>query len=90
MLDENKLNYKLYMKKMTCIELGGACDLAFEANTFEEMAKMSKDHGTEMFQKGDEAHLAAMNKMMELMQKPEAMEAWFEEKRKVFEALPNI
>lgn len=39
------------MKTMTCKQLGGACDIAFNANTFEEMADMSKKHGMEMFQK---------------------------------------
>ena len=41
------------MKTMTCKQLGGACDLKFHANTFEEIAEMSKNHGTEMFQNGD-------------------------------------
>ena len=43
----------------------------------------------EMFQKKDEAHLKAMNEMQELMQKPEAMKDWFENKKKVFETLPE-
>ena len=30
-----------------------------------------------------------MNEMRELMQKPEAMKEWFENKRKEFEALPE-
>jgi len=41
------------MKTMTCKQFGGACDLAFHANTFEEMADMSKQHGMDMFQKKD-------------------------------------
>jgi len=78
------------MKKMTCNELGGACDMVFEANTFEEIAKLSKKHGTEMFQKGDKPHLAAMNKMMELMKTPGAIKAWMDGKRKEFDALPDF
>jgi hypothetical protein len=31
---------------------------------------MSKQHGMEMFQKKDKAHLKAMNEMQQLMQKP--------------------
>ena len=77
------------MKTMTCKQLGGTCDLEFHANTFEEMAEMSKQHGMEMFQKQDEAHLNAMSKMQELMKAPEEMEKWFDSKRKEFEALPN-
>lgn len=77
------------MKTMTCKQLGGACDKEFRANSFEEIAEMSKNHGTEMFQKGDEAHLKAMNDMKELMQKPEAMIEWFDNKRKEFDSLPE-
>jgi predicted small metal-binding protein len=58
------------MKTMTCNQLGGACDLKFHAETFDEIAKLSKAHGTEMFQKDDEDHLKAMNDMMELMKTP--------------------
>lgn len=75
------------MKSMTCKELGGACDMVFQANTFEEIAQMSKAHGTEMFQKGDEAHLAAMKKMRITMHTPEEMKTWFAEKRRQFDDL---
>ena len=77
------------MKTMNCKQLGGACDKAFHANSFDEMAELSKQHGMEMFQKNDEVHLKAMNEMQQLMQKPEAMEEWFESKRKEFELLPE-
>ena len=77
------------MKTMTCNQLGGACDKEFHAATFEEMAEMSKQHGMAMFQQQDEAHLLAMNAMRELMKEPGSMEAWFEGKRKEFEALPE-
>ncbi len=74
---------------MTCKQLGGACDLEFHANSFEEIAGMSKKHGMEMFQKNDEAHLKAMNEMQELMKSPDGMKEWFENKRKEFNDLPE-
>lgn len=77
------------MKTMTCKQLGGACDLEFHANTFEEIAEMSKQHGMEMYQKGDEAHLKAMSEMQKLMQSPQAMNEWMEDRRKAFEALAD-
>lgn len=76
------------MKTMTCKQLGGACDLEFSADTFEEMAELSKKHGMEMYQKGDQEHISAMQEMQELMQNPSDMQKWFEEKRKEFDALP--
>ena len=83
-----KLN-EIIMKTMTCIQLGGACDKEFHASTFDEMEAMSKQHGMEMFQKGDEAHLNAMKKIKELIKSPEDMKNWFDSKRKEFDALPD-
>lgn len=77
------------MKTMTCKQLGGACDKPFSAGSFAEIAEMSKKHGMEMFQQGHEAHLKAMNEMKEMMKTPEAMQTWFENKRKEFDALPD-
>ena len=80
------------MKKMTCKQLGGACDLEFKANSFEEISEMSKSHGMEMFRKKDKAHLEAMNKMRELMVSADsnAMKNWMKRKKEEFNALPNI
>ncbi|VAX16295.1 hypothetical protein MNBD_NITROSPINAE02-1590 [hydrothermal vent metagenome] len=79
----------LIMKTMTCKQLGGACDKEFHAVNFEEMAEMSKKHGMEMFEKGDEEHINAMKKMMEFMNDPEAMKKWMENRLKEFDALPE-
>ncbi len=74
---------------MTCKQLGGACDQEFIAETFDEIAEMSKRHRMAMFQKSDEAHLKVMSEMQTLMQSPEKMQEWMENKRKEFENLPN-
>lgn len=75
------------MKTMTCRQLAGACDQPFSANSFEEMAEKSQQHGKKMFQQGDQAHLDAMNHMSKLTS--EEMKAWFEQKREEFESLPD-
>jgi hypothetical protein len=75
------------MKTMTCKQLGGACNQPFTANTFDEIAALSKKHGMEMFQKGDTPHLEAMNEMQKLMTSPASMNQWMEGKRKEFERL---
>lgn len=77
------------MKSMTCKQLGGACDLIFQAETFEELAEMSKTHALEMFRADDEPHLEAMKKMRKLMQSPEAMNNWMKNKKRVFNNLPE-
>lgn len=77
------------MKTMTCKQLGGACEKEFHADTFEEIAAMSKKHGTEMYREGDRPHLDAMKKMQDLMNMPGAMEAWFEAKQRIFDSTPD-
>ena len=75
------------MKSMTCKQLGGACDLMFQTETFEEIAELSKNHGMEMFRADDEPHLEAMKRMRKLIQLPDAMQEWFKNKQQDFEAL---
>lgn len=77
------------MKTMTCNQLGGACELEFRAETFEEMAALSRQHGKEMFEKQDADHLRAMESMKSMMSDPDAMTQWFESRRQEFEALPD-
>lgn len=77
------------MKTMTCNQLAGACDMEFHAHNFDQMAQLSQQHGAEMFQKGDEAHLKAMASMKDMMQDPTAMQKWMDEKRKEFDSLPE-
>jgi len=74
---------------MTCRQLGGACDETFSANTFEEMAELSKAHGMEMMQKQDAAHLKIMGEMKAIMEKPGAIEEYMAEKRKAFNETPD-
>lgn len=72
---------------MTCKQLGGACNLVFEAETFEEITEMSKSHVMEMFRADDDTHLEAMKKMRKLGQSPEAMQDWLKNKKREFDNL---
>ena len=74
------------MKSMSCAQLGGACELVFTGNTFEDLAAQSQQHGKEMFGANDAPHIEAMNKMMEIM-KSGQMESWMADRRSEFEAL---
>jgi hypothetical protein len=78
-----------FMKTMICSQLGGACDEKFQAETIEEMTKLSKKHAIEMIEKGDEAHIKAMREMQDLMHFSEGMNAWYENKRKTFDCLAH-
>lgn len=75
------------MKKMTCRELGGACDKVFEAESFEEMAKLSKAHVMEMFGIKDQGHINAMNEMSKNCPDQTAMLAWMSERKAYFYSL---
>ena len=75
---------------MTCSQLGGACEQVFQAETFDEIAKLSQQHGMEMFQAGDADHLKAMKEMRGMMADPEAMQKWMDDKRAEFDALPEV
>jgi len=77
------------MKTMTCKQLGGACDKEFHAKTFEEIAEMSKNHSTEMYEEKDQNHINAMEEMKKLMKNPNTMKEWMENKRKEFDVLPE-
>lgn len=74
---------------MTCKQLGGACNQTFGANTFDEIAMMVSKHAREMVQQGDAAHIEAMNDMRNAMTSPDAMNAWMDQKRNLFNSLPN-
>jgi hypothetical protein len=78
------------MKKMTCKQLGGACEVEFFGNTFDEIAIQSKKHGMEMFQNGDKEHMEAMNEMQKMMKEPSDFAKWFESKKEEFNNLSNI
>ncbi len=77
------------MKTMTCKQLGGACEKTFSANSFEEIAEQSRQHGMQMFQQADQALLKAMNDMREQMKDGKAMQAWMDQKKKEFDSLPD-
>ena len=77
------------MKTMTCKQLGGACDVQFRADTFEEIAEQSKRHGMEMAEKSDQDHLRAMEAMKEKMKNPAAMQTWMDQKKAEFNSLSS-
>ena len=74
------------MKSMTCNQLGGACDLFFSGETFDDLAAQSQQHGKEMFGANDAPHIAAMSAMMVLMKSGE-MDSWMAARKAEFEAL---
>ena len=83
--DQRRRNEDI-LKSMTCVQLGGACDLVFSGETFDDLAAQSQQHGKEMFGKNDQPHILAMNKMMEVMNSGQ-MDAWMSARKAEFEAI---
>ena len=74
---------------MTCKQLGGACDKTFHAMSFKEMTGLNKEHGLEMYHKGDVEHIKALKEMAKLMNDRGAMMEWLENKKKEFYSLQD-
>ena len=75
------------MKKATCRDMRGACDVEFQGETPEEMGGKCRQHVMEMVQSGDEDHKAAIDAMMQLSK--EDQEKWHEDFRKAFASLQD-
>jgi hypothetical protein len=76
------------MKTMTCKQMGGPCDVAFQAETADEMMKMGASHLEEMAASGDEGHVAAKKMMDDAVTNPEMAKSWNDKFQADFAALP--
>ena len=65
------------MKTMTCRQMGGPCDMAFQAETADEMMGLGAQHVNDMAGK-DTDHKAAYDMMEEGRKNPEAGKMWYE------------
>lgn len=63
--------------------------LNFKQKLLEKWQNISMQHGMEMMQQNDEAHLKAMENMKAIMQNPEKMNEWFKLKKIEFDLLPE-
>lgn len=75
------------MKKTTCRDLKGACDVEITGETAEEMGENSRKHVMEMVQAGDMAHKAAIEDMMKLSETEQT--AWHQSFVNRFDSLPD-
>ena len=75
------------MKKATCKDMRGACDLEFQGENPEEMGRKCREHVMQMVQSGDAPHKAALDTMM--TQTKEKQEKWYNEFRANFKSLQD-
>lgn len=76
------------MKKLTCKDLGGPCDFEITGESFGEIGEKSQAHVMEAIQKGDVAHIAAVEAMKELS--PEEQQKKFAEFQKKFDEAEEV
>jgi len=76
------------MKKLTCRELGGACDVEITGNSFVELGKKCREHVMEQIKNGDAAHSAAAAKMQNAS--PEEQRSMMAEFEKRYNAAPSV
>ena len=89
-MQRNQIDGEGEMKKITCKELGGACEQAFLSDSFADVARQSRQHAMEMFAKNDTDHLQAVERMKTLMTTPMAMEEWMSERELHFNNLSDV
>ncbi len=77
------------MKTMTCKQMGGPCDAAFQGNTADEVIKAQDKHLKEMVEKKDESHASALKEMQGRWKNPIKGMGWHMKTKKAFAALPE-
>ena len=77
------------MKTMTCKQMGGPCDVAFQGKTADEVIKAEDKHLKEMIAAGDETHRSALKMMQSRWKNPIRGMGSYRKTTKDFAALPK-
>ena len=77
------------MKTMTCRQMGGPCDKAFQGDTADDVINAQDQHLKDMVAAGDEAHVPANNDMRGRWKHPLKGMGWYKSTKKAFADLPE-
>lgn len=77
------------MRTMTCRELGGPCDLAFQVETADEVIKAQDQHLKDAVAAGDDVHGPALEEMKRRWKHPLKAMGWYKATKKSFADLPD-
>jgi hypothetical protein len=77
------------MKKMTCQQLGGPCDLAHQGESADEVIKAQDRHLNDIVATGDTAHAPALKAMKGRWKHPVKGMGWYKQVKNDFAALPE-
>ena len=76
------------MKTMTCRQLGGPCDRAFQGENADEIIAQQDRHLKEAVKAGDATHVQAGDDMRGRWKRPKKSLDWYFGVKKEFAALP--
>ena len=77
------------MKTMTCRQMGGPCDLAFQGNSADDVIHAQDAHLKEVVAAGDTSHADALKDMRGRWKNPLKGMGWYRQTKKTFAALPE-
>jgi hypothetical protein len=77
------------MKTMTCMQLGGPCELPHHGATADEVIKSQDKHLREVVADGDTTHEQALKEMTGRWKHPIAGMSWYRKAKRDFAALPE-
>jgi hypothetical protein len=77
------------MKKMTCRQLGGPCDLAHQGESADDVIKAQDRHLREIVAAGDTSHAPALRNMKGRWKHPVEGMGWYKRVKNDFAELPE-
>ena len=77
------------MKRMTCKQLGGPCDLVLRGETADEVIQAQDKHLKDIVAGGDDTHREALKAMKGRWRRPLSGMKWYKDTKREFAALPE-
>ena len=77
------------MKTMTCMALGGPCDLEHRAESADDVIKAQDRHLKEAVKAGDATHQESADAMKSRWRHPKKSMDWYRDTKEAFAALPD-
>ena len=77
------------MKTMTCKQMGGPCDAAFQGSSADEVIQAQDKHLKAAVAGGDDTHAEAREQMKKRWRNPARGLGWYRQTKKDFAALPE-
>ncbi len=77
------------MKAMSCMQLGGPCDVLIRGDSADEVIKAQDHHLKQQVDAGDETHRDALRAMKGRWKSPISGMGWYRNVKRDFAAMPD-